>query len=235
MKTLGFRVVFLIIAIGIYIYDASYLNFTLFPQGIISRIFLLTFWIMLFVGMIFRIFPNKRISAGAGRHFVAVDSSVDKVPHELVGPFNKKTRAVAVVWVVFNGILFMGLRFFNLMTPAVALLISLFYTLCDVLFIVIWCPFQKFFMQNRCCTECRIYNWDYLMMVTPLIFFPSVFSLILVAFALIVFIRWELAAARNPYVFLPKAGNCAACGDRLCFIKKRLGRAVSSKSNKGVI
>ena len=48
-------------------------------------------------------------------------------------------------------------------------MISVLFYVCDLICVLIWCPF-RLIMKNRCCTTCRIFNWDHLMMFSPLIF-----------------------------------------------------------------
>ena len=36
-----------------------------------------------------------------------------------------------------------------------------------VICILFYCPFQMWFLKNRCCVNCRIYNWDYAFLFTP--------------------------------------------------------------------
>ncbi|MCL1863683.1 MAG: hypothetical protein FWF78_08960 [Defluviitaleaceae bacterium] len=209
--------------VGIYFFSLGLLDFTN-VRNIFSGVFLFACWGMLVVGMLYRVIPNKRISTGARRHFFNDEEVTDT---RIVSSLNKRVVFVAVVWVVFNAVIFFVLHIFNILTPAVAILITLFYALCDVVFILFWCPFQTFFMKNPCCTECRIYNWDYAMMVTPLIIFPSIFTVSLILMAVLVLIRWEVAAYKNPGQFLQntkKTLSCADCEDRLCHFKGRKNR-----------
>ena len=107
----------------------------------------------------------------------------------------------------------------------ILLLISLAYSVCDMICILFFCPFQTWFMKNKCCTSCRIYNWDFIMMVTPLIFIPSVFTWSLVFCALLLLIRWEVTIHRHPERFFEETnGNlsCASCQERLCQHKTQL-------------
>ncbi len=56
------------------------------------------------------------------------------------------------------------------------LLLTAFFYVCDLVCILFWCPFQKWFLKNRCCVTCRIYNWDSLMTFTPLLFAGGFYS-----------------------------------------------------------
>lgn len=223
LRMLVVRAVVFFVAVGIFIYDSSLLDFTN-VQSVIGGVFLFFCCAMLIVGMLYRVFPNTRISAGARRHFLPLRD--EPVSYEEVKGLGKKVLRVAFVWVIFNVAVIFLLHIFGVLSPSAVILVTLFYALCDVVFILFWCPFRQFFMRNRCCSECRIYNWDYMMMVTPLVIFPSVFSGLLVAMAGFVFMRWEVAARRNPRPFLPGRGttlSCAGCEDKLCHFKGRKG------------
>jgi len=216
------RTFLFVAAVVIYFFDSDLLDFTANPQNALGGVFLFACWGMLVIGMLYRIFPNTRISVGARRHFEPVTGK--PVPAFLLKKLNFKAIRMGTIWFVFNASLFMVLHNFGVFTPALAVLITLFYALCDVVFIMFWCPFQRFFMHNRCCTECRIYNWDYVMMVTPLVLFPGIFTVVLILMAGFVFVRWEIAARRNPWPFLQyadKPSSCTDCEDKLCHFKGR--------------
>lgn len=130
---------------------------------------------------------------------------------------------VIVFWVLFNALIAMILLYFGLLTPPVCLLWTLLYFVSDMICVVAWCPFQVLLMRNRCCTTCQIFNWDAIMAATPLIFAPCPFSLILIALALVVLARWEIAFIRNPERFDERTNaslSCANCKDRLCAIRR---------------
>ena len=55
-------------------------------------------------------------------------------------------------------------------------ILAMVYSVCDMICILYFCPFQTWIMKNRCCTNCYIYNWDYAMMFTPLILVRTWFS-----------------------------------------------------------
>ena len=74
-------------------------------------------------------------------------------------------------------------------------------------------------MKNRCCTTCRIFNWDHMMMFSPIVFIPGVFTWTLCLAAVVVFLVWEITFALHPERFWEgsnSALHCANCTDRLC-------------------
>jgi len=89
---------------------------------------------------------------------------------------------------------------------------------CDLICVLIWCPF-RLIMKTRCCTTCRIFNWDHLMMFTPMLFVKSFFAASLLAMAIAVWAVWELCVAIYPERFWEGSNDalkCANCTDKLC-------------------
>lgn len=133
---------------------------------------------------------------------------------------------MAAAWVGLNAVIG-GLYFAALLDEMLLIIISLAYSVCDMICILFFCPFQTWFMKNKCCGSCRIYNWDYAMMFTPLVFIQSVYTWTLCAMALTLLIRWELTLYRHPERFYEATNQslkCANCREKLCQHKKQLRR-----------
>lgn len=134
---------------------------------------------------------------------------------------NKGALPVLLAWVILN--LFIGVLYFTaVIDQAVLVLISMFYFLSDMICVLIYCPFQRLFMKNRCCVTCRIFNWDSIMLCTPLLFIPCWFSFTLCSLAFILLIRWEVVFNRHPERFSERFNfnlRCAGCKEKLCRLK----------------
>ena len=190
-----------------------------------NYVLLIVVWIFLIVEMILRFFPNKLESMGCQkqfkRNYVPTGNEVDKKL------FKKKDLGalwVLLIWIGLNSI-FGVLYFTGIIDKGILLIISLFYSVCDIICILFFCPFQTWIMKNRCCTTCRIYNWDFMMMVTPLIFIPSLYTYSLVGVALILLIRWELTYYLRKERFSETTNEsvkCINCQEKLCKHKKQL-------------
>ncbi len=103
--------------------------------------------------------------------------------------------------------------------------LTCFFYVCDLICVLFWCPFRHFIMKNRCCTTCRIFDWDHLMMFSPLIFVGGFYCLSLVVLAVLVFLAWELTAFFHPERFdqeTNQALKCAQCTDLLCIHAQEL-------------
>ena len=180
-------------------------------------------WIFFFIGMMLRFFPSKFESLGCQKQFERnyeprVDNSIPET-HTW-----KKTAIVALVWLLLNGVIGV-LYLVGLLDKGELVLIAIFYSVCDVICILFFCPFQTWFMKNRCCTTCRIYNWDFAMMFTPLVFIPHWYTYSLLGLALLLLMRWEITYRLYPERFSPstnKCIDCSRCEEKLCSHKKQL-------------
>ena len=97
-------------------------------------------------------------------------------------------------------------------------LISVAFYVCDLICVLIWCPF-RLLMRTRCCTTCRIFNWDHLMMFSPLIFMGGFYAASLVVMAVLAWLVWELCVMMYPERFWERTNaalRCSECTDKLC-------------------
>ena len=218
---------------------------------ILSRIFYIPFfdysnWVTLvvvgfitlsFVGeMIERFIPSKTSSMGSQKqHYRNYRPSGEDKP-ELQSW--KVTLLVFLSWVGFNAI-FGVLYFTHIIDQGLLMILSLMYSVSDMICILYFCPFQTWMMHNRCCTTCRIYNWDFAMMFTPLIFivvtkdengyFINPFAIVLVLTALALLLKWEFTYHLHKERFSDKTNlslRCENCQERLCSHKKQLQRLI---------
>ncbi len=192
-----------------------------FTLGEHLPIFIWIIWIWFVIEIILRFFPANIESMGCQKQF-----SKNYIPIENGKP-NGENRGVflsAGAWVLLNGCI--GVLYFSgIIDKGILLLISLFYAVCDMVCILFFCPFQTWFMKNKCCTTCRIYNWDYAMMFTPLIFIKSFYTWSLLGLGILLLVEWEVLHARYPERFSEGCNRnlaCAACKERLCAHKTQL-------------
>ena len=180
-------------------------------------------WTFFIVEMLLRFFPSKTESMGCQKQFARNYEPIG----EGITPTNqswKRTAAVVAVWLALNGA-FGALYFLGIFDKGIMVLIALAYSICDIICILFFCPFQTWFMKNRCCTTCRIYNWDFAMMCTPLVFIPHWYTYSLLVCSLILLLRWEITYRVHPERFSTatnKCLDCANCKEKLCSHKKQL-------------
>ena len=180
-------------------------------------------WVFFVVEMILRFFPSRLESMGCQKQFARNYRPVENVG-EPAHPSWKTTAMVAVLWLALNALV--GAAYFaGWIDKGILVLIALFYSVCDIICILFFCPFQTWIMKNRCCTTCRIYNWDFAMMLTPLAFMPDLYTYSLLGCALMLLLRWEITYRRHPERFHAETNaclNCAGCEEKLCSHKKQL-------------
>ena len=130
------------------------------------------------------------------------------------------TRAaykVMLVWIALVAALGL-LHHAEILSDVALFMTTVIFYVCDLICVLIWCPF-RLMMGNRCCTTCRIFNWDHLMMFSPLLFFPSAYCWSLLFLSILAWLVWELAIFLHPERFWEGANaalTCASCTDKLC-------------------
>lgn len=131
---------------------------------------LVLIWIIYMIEMVLRFFPSKLESPGCQKQFKINYKSTGRTDVQLHD--NNATVIVILVWIILNAV-FGALYMIKIFDQGLLLLISLAYSVCDIICILFFCPFQTWFLENKCCSTCRIYNWDYAMMFTPFFSFRA--------------------------------------------------------------
>ena len=111
-----------------------------------------------------------------------------------------------------------GLHRAGVLSDIALFMTTVIFYVCDLICVLIWCPF-RLIMRTRCCTTCRIFNWDHLMMFSPLLFFPSVYCWSLLGLSIAAWLVWEIFIFLHPERFWEGANaalTCASCTDKLC-------------------
>lgn len=185
-------------------------------------VILIVTWAVYVVEMVLRFFPSRYESPGCQKQFARnyiKSGSTEIVPHD-----NNSTVLIALIWIVFNGI-FGALHMLGILDDGIMILLCAAFAVCDMICILFFCPFQTWFMKNKCCSVCRIYNWDYAMMFTPLFFVKNEYTWSLLALSVALLIRWEIAFFRYPERFSENTNDylkCKNCTEKLCSHKKQL-------------
>ena len=198
----------------------SYILNKCFDNIIFQSIIYITIWLVSVNEMIHRLIPQKIASAGNQKIFKKnfMPTNVTKIKKD-----NKNAIIVAIIWLLFNSIIF-TLYFTKTIDYGIMMILSMFYTVADLICILFYCPFQKWFMKNRCCNTCRIYNWDYFMRFTPLIVIPNFYNYSLVLLSLIILVVWEYNYQKYPKRFHDETNDfikCKNCKELMCKNKLR--------------
>ncbi len=185
-------------------------------------------WVIFMVMMISHLFPGKKLSMALMKNkeenYVEVQGYSEFELLQFVQEQNLKAWKVMLAWLSFNavwGILYL----LEVLNDADLLMITVFYFLCDYICILFFCPFQTYIMKNKCCVNCRIFDWGHFMMFTPMLFIKNFFSWSLFFTSLIVLIHWEIVYAKYPHRFWSGSNQtlqCSHCKDKTCQLKNRL-------------
>lgn len=180
-------------------------------------------WLIWVFDMILQIVPIKnRVALGSQKLFSNRFQPISKkINYEALKNYVKKTTASAykvfILWVLLIAIIGV-LFYFDIINETGLFMISVLFYVCDLICVLIWCPF-RLIMKNKCCTTCRIFNWDHLMMFSPLIFCRGFFSISLVVIAFLAWVVWELCVLIYPERFSEMTNialRCSKCTDKLC-------------------
>ena len=180
-------------------------------------------WGAWIIDMITQLYPAKNIALGSQKVFKekfrpAINKLLDwdKLKDYMIKT-NKSAGKVMAIWASLIAVLGV-LKYTKVLQNKHLFLISVAFYVCDLICVLIWCPF-RLIMGNKCCTTCRIFNWDHLMMFTPMIFVGGFFSISLVIFAITNFIIWEVVVYLHPERFWENSNmslKCSECTDKLC-------------------
>jgi hypothetical protein len=179
-------------------------------------------WAVFVVEMVFRFFPSRYESPGCQKQFAC--NYIKSGSTDIDIPDNNATVLVALVWIVLNGA-FGALHMAGVLDDGIMILLCSAYSVCDMVCILFFCPFQTWFLKNKCCSACRIYNWDYAMMFTPLFFVRRSYAWSLLALSVALLVRWEITFFLHPERFSEKTNEylrCKNCTEKLCGHKKQL-------------
>ena len=189
-------------------------------------------WVLLVAGMILRLFPTKFETIGCQkqlkRNYIPTGEDKPKMTSA------KATLLFAVLWIAVN-LIFGILYFADIIDAGMLMLITFAYGICDIVCILFFCPIRDIFLKNKCCTDCRIYNWDYAMMFTPFVFIPHFYTWSLLALSLVVLAVWEIMFKLHPERFAKNTNAslaCQNCKERPCRHKKRIERILKSGKDK---
>lgn len=180
-------------------------------------------WLVWVVDMILQIIPVKnKVALGSQKLFANRFRPIrEKINYKALKNYVVSTTNAAylvmLIWILLISAL--GVLYYtDIINKLWLFMISVFFYVCDLICVLIWCPF-RLIMKNKCCTTCRIFNWDHLMMFSPLIFVGGFFAISLVALAVLAWLIWELCVLLYPERFWEMTNlslQCCECTDKLC-------------------
>lgn len=173
--------------------------------------------------MLCQLFPiKKEISLGSMKIFRERFRPIrEKISRDALKAYistvSKAAYRVMLLWILLLTVL--GVLYYTDVINGITLLtVSVLFYVCDLICVLFWCPF-RLLIKTRCCTTCRIFNWDHFMMLSPLMFINSFFARSLFLLSVVIFIAWELCVLLHPERFWERTNvalTCAECTDKLC-------------------
>ena len=217
------RIIVLLAAVLLYISDKNSFNvaegWTFFSR--FSLLHLL--WGIWLWDMLLQLIPVKaHISIGSQKVFESLFKPIkEKINYNNLKQYIKDTTAsaykVMIIWIILTVVISI-FHLNGVIDTGMIILISIFFYVCDLICVLIWCPF-RLIMKNKCCTTCRIFNWDHLMMFLPIISVNSFYSWSLVILSFMIWLVWELCVLIYPERFWENSNmalRCSECTDKLC-------------------
>ena len=180
-------------------------------------------WVVWGIDMLFQLIPARRIiPIGSQKHlrahFMRAKEKINKdALKSYIVSTSKAAYKVMILWCSLLAII-SGMYFSGVISKSILLMISILFYVCDLICVLIWCPF-RLMMGNKCCTTCRIFNWDHFMMFSPLVFAGGFYAVSLFLFSLVVLVIWEVCVFLYPERFWEKSNmalKCSECTDKLC-------------------
>ena len=180
-------------------------------------------WIVWVIDMLYQLIPIKGyIALGSRKNFKHRFKPItERINRESLKKYiisnNKSAYLVFLIWTALISIIGI-LWHLKILNNNLLLLISTAFYVCDLICVLIWCPF-RLILKTKCCTTCRIFNWDHMMMFTPMVFIKGFYSLSLLAIAFVIWIIWELCVLLYPERFWENSNaalKCSECTDKLC-------------------
>lgn len=180
-------------------------------------------WVLWLLDTLQQIIPIKnKLPLGSMKLFSSRFRPIrDKINYQALREYIvTTTKAAYKVFLIWCALLLVigGLYYSGVVGKRGLFLISVAFYVCDLICVLIWCPF-RLIMKNRCCTTCRIFNWDHLMMFSPMIFMGGFYAVSLICAAFLAWLVWELCVMMYPERFWDKSNlalKCSECTDKLC-------------------
>ena len=187
-------------------------------------------WLIWMLDMIQQIIPIKnKLPLGSMKLFANRFRPIrDKINKNALREYTRSTGwgacKVLFLWLALLAVI-AALYFTGVIGKPALFVISVAFYVCDLICVLIWCPF-RLIMGNRCCTTCRIFNWDHFMMFSPIVFMGGFFAVSLFAMSMVALIVWELCVLIYPERFWERSNTalkCSECTDKLCtqYCRKR--------------
>ena len=180
-------------------------------------------WVIWVWDMIQQILPvRNKLPLGSMKLFAnrfrpAKEKIKDEALRTYIATATRAAYKVFALWLALLAVI--GILYYaQILNKPLLFLISVAFYVCDLICVLIWCPF-RLMMKTRCCTTCRIFNWDHFMMFSPMYFMGGFYGMSLALLATADFLVWEISVMLHPERFWDRSNQalkCSECTDKLC-------------------
>ena len=180
-------------------------------------------WLIWVGDMVLQLIPAKKNIALGSKKLFKQYFTPAQMKHDLealkryIVSTSKTAYKIFIIWALLIAAL--GWLYWKGIVGNLGLfMVSVLFYVCDLICVLFWCPF-RLLLKNRCCTTCRIFNWDHIMMFTPMLFVCGFYAYSLIALAVVVWAAWELSIVLHPERFWFMSNQtlrCENCTDKLC-------------------
>lgn len=201
------------------IWKPELVDITTWPSNPILWCYLVLF----FLDYAGHFFPLRTTPIGSRKQFASSYLPAEKQPDDdlLRQEIRLQDRGAILALVQFileTSVLYI-LYFVRILNRSDMLACVVLYSIADSICVLWFCPFRSWAMHNRCCAVCRIYNWDMLMNVAPILVIPCAFTFVLAAAGVVCLLQWEIRYRLHPerfFDFSNLALRCSHCRNDCC-------------------
>ncbi|MCQ2416510.1 MAG: hypothetical protein MJ071_01705 [Oscillospiraceae bacterium] len=195
-------------------------------------------WGIWMMEMLFQLIPVKKrlvIALGSQKHFgIRFQPMKEAINYPALRRHiiqtTKAAYKVFAIWAAVVSVLSV-LRYMDILNNIWLFMVTMAFYVCDLICVLVWCPF-RLIVKAKCCTTCRIFNWDHLMMFSPMLMIGGFYSVTLVLMAFADWLIWELCIMMYPERFWENTNGalrCSNCTDKLC--TQYCGNTMDNKKN----
>lgn len=217
------RFLLMVVVAVLYFTDSQLLEYPVhFFNKILPLHALWAFFVCFFTA---RLFGKKNGIIASNRKYskynvIIADFNKEKL-RDFVEKNNVRALGIILLALVVN-MPFWILYFYHVIDEKFLFCIFIVFFFLDIVCETLYCPMQKFILKNRCCNVCRIYSWNTILTISPLLVIPGFFSTSLMIIGLVDLIHFEIKYKRHPEYFWDGSNSvlrCVNCDMKMCVVR----------------
>jgi len=176
-----------------------------------NNLVMIVFWVASIITVMQWLFCIG-LPTGATKHRMKyyIPTSKKEVSEKDIKKHRRQAAIIAVIWIMFLSCEGIAIHF-DIVDQRFIIIGMMILRVADRIFVLTWCPFG-YLMKNKCCSDCRIYGWDQLMLNSPMVFYiGTILPAIMLVVSAIPFIEWEVAHWKHPERFFPSTNAGMTC------------------------